>query len=1803
MKKKITDLKKILFARLAVLSLLLGSTAMTAAQSTISIGDISVAPNGEAEVTISIKSAVADIWRLEGDIDLPDGLKFKVVDGKAEWDVGEISSGMGSTLKPSNGHFSVRDMSSTTHTGFSDTSGSIFKFTVVGTSDLPATSAITVTNVVAMHLDGNEENIAEASNTVTRISGGGGGDDPTPTTTSATLSFSTPEIALSAGQTAELAVTMDNTVDILAFEGLLTLPDNITANVIKGAATNSNPSYNKTNKKIVLADFSGIKAGTGNHLLTIVLTAGSSFSAPGTVTLSNITMSGKDAAISINPDDITVTVKVKDEATYNNLKAMIAELQTKLDKAKEDYPTIDFKELQDRITDLSTKLESSSSIDADAIKTEIKAINDDIDQKILDATKTSLEGKITELNTAFDALAEEIKTKLKLGETYESELNDLKNSILTISTTLNEQYKTGTINEEDIQKLIDEAAEWIETLRAKAEAKAAANGVTMTLSKNSITMAAGATADIEVSMNNAGVTVTNFSAKLELPEGWSAETKENKNRMINIGSYTEIKGSYITGESGTLFTITLTAPANFTGSAEINLTNISATVNGTETTLPNKKLTVEAGGSGNSGVTWSFAESEITAEPSSTVTVAVNMDNAGVTVKGFSAVPVLPTGWTYTAKESERLGEGDLAAKEKIVSYGGVSGTEGTIFTLSLTIPAGVYGQQTVKLTNINATVNGVNAKLDDIALTVNLKDTKVYEALKEKIKTLSEKLTEAENTLKTQCPDVDCENDITSLRNRITDLGTDLDKAYDAAKAIDQTDFEKKIDAISADINKMVEKAKADQLKIIREKLQKGIDTAKAELTALEAYIEGKGKTDTYSSQLSELQATIIGIGSDLTTAYNAGSIDEAAIQKDIDKVRADIAALKAEVEKELDTTTYDQLAKEIADLQTQLSNAEKTIANECPYVGDYSAKVASLQSRITSLENELKPYKDSEISDAEKTAIETKIKAVSADIEAMLKEALAEQKVKQKKHDDCATTLKGLKEQLEAEKLKIAADYTSVYSSMKDDFDAIQSQIEALRTQLEADANNGKLTESYSLDTTAIETAIGQLVPKAQLLTLYNKVKAKINDVQAELDAVNTYVKTYCKDKDYTSDITALQNRINTVSSDLETAKSKGSISEADFTATLNTISSDIAKLKAKAAAEQSSSQSISPDITALYQSWAEKIAAVQKKLKDAVEKIRDTYPASTVEAMEPEISAVQEKLAQVSSQLDDLYYSQKLTDKTTFDLDSIEKAIDALTASAKTKNDAINTSTYNTLKAEIDALQKQLDDTKADIKKNCDDAITATAETDAKAIQTQIDQLKANLDALNKAGKLGADSKLDAAATKAVTDAIADMYFKAIKTQNDKAYPVLVKEIEALSDSLDTARKQIEEAYGEEIATAMAEALDAIQKKIDEAKAALDKQHANILITKNTTVDKETILAAISKAKADAKAKAEPESPDKPDDPEDPDKPDSHSKEAQALYKALTADLAALQRQLDNAKAEMERKYDKDIVEAGKKDFEDLQKMIDEMKAKIEELYKADKLDKNTEIDKDEFAAALNKAKDATKALQAEKNYKAMTEEIAKLEAELAKAKEEVEKNAADVAEEFNLQFSLIEQLLAKLKDQVEKEQKEGMVSMNNMASADIIRNSIGNVTKDAAKREEAFQANKKLTEKLDEVDNLLNTTMEQIQKDYANVAGDFADDMARIQAMIDALRAELRQKYLDGELNANSSIDTTAIRNAITALLKAAKDAHTVGIFGITMPEGATTEMYDLNGQRISQPKKGTVIIVRMQDGKLRKMVVR
>ena len=715
-----------------------------------------------------------------------------------------------------------------------------------------------------------------------------------------------------------------------------------------------------------------------------------------------------------------------------------------------------------------------------------------------------------------------------------------------------------------------------------------------------------------------------------------------------------------------------------------------------------------------------------------------------------------------------------------------------------------------------------------------------------------------------------------------------------------------------------------------------------------------------------------------------------------------------------------------------------------------------------------------------------------------------------------------------------------------------------------------------------------------------VYATLTADLAALQDQYEEAANFIEKYCKIVDYTTQLATLQDRITTLKTSLETAKTNNSIDKADFTAKITAISNDIKALRTEAVKKQTEKDGISPELTAIFQNWNIRISAVQQKLKETVESIRTDYPV-IVDAMTSEINAVQEKLGKVKSQLDDLYYTQALTASTTFDLASIEKDIAALLTSAKTKNDQAIINTYATLKAEIAALQKQLDDNRANIQKDCDSEVTRVADADAMEIQALITKLQADLEAQNTAGKLKADSKLDALTKKRIEDGIAAMYFKAIKTQNDKTYEALLQELKALENDLGEARKDIDKKYGKKAANAVAADLDAIQKMIDEARATLKKQRDNILITKSTTANQTAIQAAIQAAisKAIAAANGDPDNPDTPDNPENPEP----SKEAQALYKALTADLNALQRQLDNAIAEMARKYDEDIVKATEKDFDELQKMIDEMNAKIEELYKANKLDKNTEIDKDAFIAAINKAKEATKALQAEKNYKAMTAVIADLEAELAKAKEEVEKNASDVAREYKLQFTLIEQLLTKLKDQVEKENKEGMVDMNNMASADVIRNSLKTLLEDAAKRETAFRINQTLTEKLDRTEAFLVSAIEQIWTDCADVADGFKDEMAKIQQMIDDLRSQLRKQYLNDELNDNSDIDVTAVNQAITALLKAAQEAHTVGIARITMPEGATTEIYDLNGQRIDLPRKGTVVIVRMQDGRLRKMSVR
>ena len=125
--------------------------------------------------------------------------------------------------------------------------------------------------------------------------------------------------------------------------------------------------------------------------------------------------------------------------------------------------------------------------------------------------------------------------------------------------------------------------------------QAVATKPTVAFGAESVVIVPNKSGNIDVNMNNGGITVQGFQATLELPTGWIA-TKTDKRGTFDYRPETGriLNFSGITGEEGALITLTLNAPADFEGSAEVKLTNVKATINNGSQKLDDIVLTVNA---------------------------------------------------------------------------------------------------------------------------------------------------------------------------------------------------------------------------------------------------------------------------------------------------------------------------------------------------------------------------------------------------------------------------------------------------------------------------------------------------------------------------------------------------------------------------------------------------------------------------------------------------------------------------------------------------------------------------------------------------------------------------------------------------------------------------------------------------------------------------------------------------------------------------------------------------------------------------------------------------------------------------------------------------------------------------------------------------------------------------------------------------------------------------------------------------------------------------------------------------------
>ena len=290
--------------------------------------------------------------------------------------------------------------------------------------------------------------------------------------------------------------------------------------------------------------------------------------------------------------------------------------------------------------------------------------------------------------------------------------------------------------------------------------------------------------------------------------------------------------------------------------------------------------------------------------------------------------------------------------------------------------------------------------------------------------------------------------------------------------------------------------------------------------------------------------------------------------------------------------------------------------------------------------------------------------------------------------------------------------------------------------------------------------------------------------------------------------------------------------------------------------------------------------------------------------------------------------------------------------------------------------------------------------------------------------------------------------------------------------------------------------------------------------------------------------------------------------------AAYAKLTEEVAALQKSLDDAKAKVAEEC-KDVAENFTEAVAAIQAQIDAIKKDLDTKNAACDLTEESTLDA-EAVKAVNDAvakylEDAATA-QAEylkkvandAAYAKLTEEVAALQKSLDDAKAKVAEECKDVAENFTETVAAIQAQIDAIKKALDEKNTAIELTEESTLDAEAVKavnDAIAKYLEDAATAQANFEkkaandaAYAKLSDEIAAVQARFDEVVKTIEKDYAMVAGQFAETEAGIQNDIDAVAEDLKAKADRIELDENSTVDLQAIKTAIEKLLTDAKDAH-------------------------------------------------
>ena len=288
--------------KLTLVMLALASMATSAmAEVRLSFEDISLFLGTSAPVTVLMDNDEADVTNLQFDITLPENVTLDEATIQEKSSILSASQGF-RWAKQNDGAYRFV-ITSSTRDGFTAAKGALLSFNVIAAEGVAQDAALTISQIVA-EKDGVKLAVAAQPGVINVIQEG--------------VSFDVDPAELTINGTAQVALSMTNSMELVGVQGTITLPEGLTLDPNEPfTASDRIPAgmtidYRPATGKFVLSSTNNVRIiGNYGTLLTLNLVADATLAETSQITISALAASTPRAQ-SIRPDQ-TLTINVTNE--------------------------------------------------------------------------------------------------------------------------------------------------------------------------------------------------------------------------------------------------------------------------------------------------------------------------------------------------------------------------------------------------------------------------------------------------------------------------------------------------------------------------------------------------------------------------------------------------------------------------------------------------------------------------------------------------------------------------------------------------------------------------------------------------------------------------------------------------------------------------------------------------------------------------------------------------------------------------------------------------------------------------------------------------------------------------------------------------------------------------------------------------------------------------------------------------------------------------------------------------------------------------------------------------------------------------------------------------------------------------------------------------------------------------------------------------------------------------------------------------------------------------------------------------